>query len=181
MAPSQLDHFLSLLACWFSLSFIKAIRAIKCLDAIIFSKYYLHLSVHFNPFPSEKYCLYSLPVFPLESTELCFALFRTAKSSCCTIALQPFIIVPNHSDVLMVWHIWSFPLSGAPMHDHALSEFSYRLFFPRFIHFLFLASPHPLTCKIYDFEAEHLSVYLIFPMISRCLLILNAITWTLTP
>ena len=119
--------------------------------------------------------LSSLPVFPLESTELCFALFMTPKSLCCTIALQSFILIPNHPDVLMVWHIWFFPLSGATMHDHGLSEFSYRLFFPHFIHFLFLASPHPLTCKIHHFEAEHLSIYLISHMISSSLLILNAV------
>ena len=49
--------------------------------------------------------LSSLPLFPLESTELCFALFMTPKSLCCTIALQSFILIPNHPDVLMVWHI----------------------------------------------------------------------------
>lgn len=125
--------------------------------------------------------LSSLPVFPLESTELCFALFMTPKSFCCTIALQSFTLVPNRPDVLMVWDIWFFPLSGATVHDHVLSEFSYRLFFPYFIHFLFLASPHLLTCKIYHYEAEHLSIYLISLMISSSFLILNVIAWPLTP
>ena len=59
VAPSQLDHFLSLSACWLSLSFIKATRAIKGLDALLFSKHYLHLSAHFNPLPSGRESLFT--------------------------------------------------------------------------------------------------------------------------
>lgn len=57
--PSQLDHFLTLSACWLSLSFIKATRAIKVLDAFLFSKYYLHLSVHFNLLHSGRESLFT--------------------------------------------------------------------------------------------------------------------------
>lgn len=133
--PSQLDHFLTLSACWLSLSFIKATRALKSSWCFSFSKYYLHLSVHFNLSILKGvslHCLYSL----LNPTELCFAL----DTKIILLHYCPSIIHSSFLIVLMCWWYgtFDFPLFwGYCAADHVLSEFSYRLFFPYFIHFLF--------------------------------------------